>query len=168
MPSFIVKVSANFDCSVERAFKTPLLCDVSKVHTGFGIMPPVTHCSDDANWGQIGSTKKVYVAPSLTQKGGYASMDKILEREENTYWRFEVYDFQSWMLNFYKFSAEWRTTALAENSTRIDYTYTLHANSWWFFPLNYLFAKLFWKSYMVQVVERVRVLTNSGSPYLYL
>lgn len=42
-----VTISAIFECSLERAFKTPMLCDVTKVHTGYGFMPRVTHCIDD-------------------------------------------------------------------------------------------------------------------------
>lgn len=45
-----VKITTIYNCSLERAFKTPMLCDVSKVHTGFGIMPKVTHCTNDENW----------------------------------------------------------------------------------------------------------------------
>ena len=52
------KVSTIYNSSLEQAFKTPLLCDVSKVHTGYGIMPKVTHCTEDENWGKVGSTKK--------------------------------------------------------------------------------------------------------------
>ena len=29
-----VKITTIYECSLERAFKTPMLCDVSKVHTG--------------------------------------------------------------------------------------------------------------------------------------
>ena len=81
-----VSVRTIFPCSLERAFKTPMLCDVSKVHTGYGIMPRVTHCTDDGYWGTPGSSKKVFVAPSPTQKGGFASVDNVLERVENVYW----------------------------------------------------------------------------------
>ena len=88
------KVTIIFNCSLERAFKTPILCDVSKVHTGYGIMPKVTHCTDDNNWGKAGFTKKVFVAKSLIQKGGFASINKIIERKENEYWKLEVIDFQ--------------------------------------------------------------------------
>ena len=63
-----IKVTAIYNCSLERAFKTPILCDVSKVHTGFGIMPKVTHCTEDENWGKPGFDKKVYAAKSFTQK----------------------------------------------------------------------------------------------------
>ena len=69
-----IKVTTIYNCSLERAFKSPILCDVTKVHTGFGIMPKVTHCTDDENWGQVGSSKKVYASKSLTQKGGFASV----------------------------------------------------------------------------------------------
>ena len=95
------KVTTIFNCSLERAFKTPILCDVSKVHTGYGIMPKVTHCTDDNNWGKAGFTKKVFVAKSLTKNGGLASVDNFIERKENEYWKLEVSDFQSAMLGLF-------------------------------------------------------------------
>lgn len=91
---FKVKISTIYECSLERAFKTPMLCDVSKVHTGFGVMPKVTHSTEDENWGQIGSSKKVFAAKSISQKGGFASVDNVLERVENKYWTIEVNNFQ--------------------------------------------------------------------------
>lgn len=164
---FKVKVTTIYECSIERAFKTPMLCDVSKVHTGFGLMPKVTHTTDDKDWGKPGSTKKVYAAKSATQKGGFASVDKVIERIENKYWKIEVSDFQSWMLGFYKFVGEWETTELGPNKVQVDYTYTLHSNAAIFYPLNWLFAELFWKTYMKQVLDNVRKLAYSRAPYLY-
>ena len=164
---FQVKVSTIYECSLERAFKTPMLCNVSKVHTGFGLMPKVTHCTEDGNWGKPKSTKKVFVAQSLTQKGGFASVDKVIERVENKYWVIEVSDFQSWMLGFYKFVGEWRTTELEPNKIQIDYTYTLHTNGALLYPLNWLFAKTFWKTYMEHVLENIRAMAYNNEPYLY-
>lgn len=162
-----VTVSTIYECSLERAFKTPLLCDVSKIHTGYGLMPRVTHCTHDENWGQVGSSKKVFAAKSLTQKGGFVSMDKILERVENKYWKFEVSDFQSWMLGFSKFTGEWQTTELENDKILIDYRYTLQANNLFLYPLNWAFAKIFWKNYMAHVLEIVRQLTLRQEAYLY-
>jgi hypothetical protein len=162
-----VKVSTTYHCSLERAFKTPLLCDVSKVHTGYGLMPKVTHCTEDNDWGQVGSTKKVFAAKSLSQKGGFASVDKILERVENTYWKFQVYDFQSWMLGFYKFVGEWKTTEIESNKILVEYTYKLYSDNVLLYPLNWLFAKTFWKTYMNRVVENVRQLAYNNEPYKY-
>jgi hypothetical protein len=129
-------------------------------------MPKVTHCTDDKQWGKPGSSKKVYVAKSLTQKGGFASVDKVIERKENDYWKIEVSDFQAWMLGFYKFVGEWKTTELAPDSIQIDYTYTMHSKGL-LYPLNWLFTKLFWRRYMKRVLENIRKMAENKEPYLY-
>ncbi|MBK7652280.1 MAG: hypothetical protein IPJ20_18430 [Flammeovirgaceae bacterium] len=136
-----VKVTTIYECSLERAFKTPMLCDISKVHSGFGIMPKVTHTTHDENWGKPGSSKKVYAAKSFSQKGGFASVDNVIERKENQYWKIQVDDFQSWMLGFYKFVAEWETTQLEPNKIKVEYTQSLHSNIPLLHPLTWLFAK---------------------------
>lgn len=162
-----IKVTTIYHCSLERAFKTPMLCDISKVHTGYGIMPKVTHCTDDEHWGKPGYSKKVFVARSLTQKGGWASVDKVIERVENTYWKIEVSDFKSWMMGFSTFVGEWQTTELEPNKVLIEYTYTLHSDSTLLYPLNFLFANTFWRIYMKRVLENIRKLAYANEPYLY-
>lgn len=162
-----VTVKTIFECSLERAFKTPMLCDVSKVHTGFGIMPKVTHCTEDGNWGKVGFSKKVFAAKSLAFKGGEASSDKVIERIENKYWRIEVSNFTAWMLGFSKFVGEWQTTELKPNKILIEYTYTMHSDVAILYPLNWLFTKIFWRIYMKRVLENIRVLAYSKAPYLY-
>ncbi|MFT3885381.1 MAG: hypothetical protein QM724_08115 [Flavobacteriales bacterium] len=162
-----VNVSTIYNCSLERAFKTPLLCDVSKVHTGYGIMPRITHSTNDEDWGQVGASKKVHAARSLTQKGGFVSVDKVIERSENKYWKFEVSEFQSWMLGFSKFTGEWRTTEIKKDSILIEYTYTLHSDIALLYPINWLFAKTFWRSYMERVLKNVRQMAYDHEPYQY-
>jgi hypothetical protein len=162
-----IKVTTIYNCSLERAFKTPILCDVSKVHTGYGIMPKVTHCTDDQNWGKPGYSKKVFVAKSLTHKGGFASVDKVIERVENKYWKIEVGEFQAWMLGFSSFVGEWQTTELESNKILIEYSYTLHSDIALLYPLNWLFANTFWKTYMKRVLENIRQLAYSNEPFLY-
>lgn len=165
--NFRIKISSTFNCSLERAFKTPLLCDISKVHTGFGLMPKVTHCTEDVNWGKTGSFKKVHTAKSFTQKGGFMSIDTIIARDENTSWKFEVDNFQSWMLGFYKFEAEWRTTEITPNNILVEYIYSLHSNQPLCYPLNWIFANTFWKIYMKRVLENVKQMAYSNEPYMY-
>jgi len=162
-----VKVSAIYECSLERAFKTAILCDITKIHTGFIIIPKVTHCSDDENWGKIGYSKKVYVAKSLTQKGGWASDDKVIERIENKYWKIEVSNFQSWLLGFSKFVGEWKTTELETGKVLIEYTYSLYAANAILYPINWVFAKTFWRVYMKRVLENIRKMAYHKEPYLY-
>ncbi|MEZ4772946.1 MAG: hypothetical protein R3D00_07175 [Bacteroidia bacterium] len=164
---FKTSVSTVYHCSLERAFKAPMLCDVTKVHTGMGLMPRITGTSDEHNWGKPGGTKKAYATKSFIQKGGFVSMDKVIERIENKYWKIEVYDFQSWFLGFSKFVGEWSTLEIEKNKIQIDYAYSLHANNVLLYPLNWLFAKLFWTTYMKQVLENVRKLAEGNEPYQY-
>lgn len=167
MPSFKISISTIFHCSLERAFKTPMLCDISKVHTGFGIMPRITHCTEDENWGKPGGSKKVFAAPSMAFKGGESSVDTVLERIENRYWKIQVSDFKAWMLNFTTFTGEWATHELEPNRIQIDYTYTLYADSAWLYPFNWLFARAFWPVYMKRVLENVRQMAYNEEPYQY-
>ncbi len=165
MMAITVMVKATYNCSLERAFKTPLLCDVSKVHTGYGLMPRITHCTDDEHWGKPGASKKVFAAKSLTQKGGWASVDKVIERIENKYWKFEVSDFKSWMLGFTRFVGEWKTNEIEKGKILVEYVYTLHSSITILYPLNWLFAKIFWKMYMKRVLENVRIMAENNEPY---
>jgi len=164
---FKVHTQTVYHCSLERAFKTPMLCDVAKVHTGYGLMPKVTHCTEDENWGKPGHSKKVFVEKSLSQPGGFASMDTVLERVENEYWKIEVSDFQSWMLGFNRFTGLWKTTEINSNEIQIEYTYTLHAGNPLLYPFNWLFAKTFWKRYMYRVLENIRKMAYEEEPYMY-
>lgn len=144
-----------------------MLCDISKVHTGFGLIPAVTHCTDDQAWGQVGSTKKVFAAESFMQKGGFISIDKVIERIENRYWKIEVSNFQSWMLNFSRLTGEWQTTELEKNKILVEYTYTLHADIAILYPLNWLFAKTSWRTYMKRVLENVKQMAYIHESYRY-
>jgi hypothetical protein len=162
-----VTVPTIYNCSLQRAFKTPMLCDIAKVHTGFGVMPRVTHCTEDENWGKPGGSKKIFTAKSLTFGGGEASMDKVIERLENKYWKIEVSDFKAPMLGFSKFVGEWQTTELEPNKILIEYTYTMHSDFALLYPLNWLFTKTFWRIYMKRVLENIRKMAYSNEPYLY-
>lgn len=162
-----VSIKTIYHCSLERAFKTPMLCAITKVHTGYGVMPKVTHCTDDEHWGKPGHGKKVFVTKSLTQKGGWQSVDKVIERIENKYWKIEVGEFKSWMLGFTKFVGEWQTTELEPNKIEIKYTYTMHSNNALLYPFNWLFTKTFWRIYMKRVLENIRNMTENKEPYLY-
>ena len=165
--NFTVSIKTVYNCSLERAFKTPILYDVSKIHTGYGIMPKVTHCTDDEYWGKPGYSKKIFVAPSLTQKGGWAFNDNVIARIENKYLKIVLNDFKFWILGFSTFTGEWETTELDTNKILIVYTYTLQSNSVLLYPAQWLFAHTFWRVYMKRVLKIVRLLAYNNEPYLY-
>jgi hypothetical protein len=162
-----VTVKTIYHCSLERAFKTPMLCDVSKVHTGFGVMPKVTHCTEDEDWGKPGSKKKVWAAKSLMAKAGEISSDSVIERVENKYWKIEVGDFKAAMLGFTKFVGEWSTIELGPHTIQIIYKYTHHSKYLLLYPLNWLFTKIFFRIYMKRVLKNIRNMIETNEPYQF-
>jgi hypothetical protein len=164
---FSVQIQETLPCDIERAFKTPMLCDVTLIHTGYGLMPRLTHVSDDSNWGKPGSSKRVFAAKSWTQKGGFVSMDHVLERKENERWNIKVDQFQAWMLGFYQFNGTWETTAKTEETTEIQYSYVLKAKGSLLIPFQWLFAHIFWKRYMRHVLTNIKQLIANNTPLMY-
>lgn len=164
---FKIKVSTHFKCSLERAFKTPVLCDVTKVHRGFGIIPKVTHTTNDNHWGKEGSSKKIYVAKSIFQKAGFAARDRIVKRIENEYWIIQLDEFQSRMSGFYSFVGKWETTEIEDRIILVEYTYFLYSKSSIFYPMHWIFANTFWKSYMKKVLENIKNMVYNEEPYKY-
>lgn len=94
-------------------------------------------------------------------------MDHVLERIENKRWKIRVDQFQSWMLGFYQFDGTWVTNPLDNDSIEITYTYQLYAKGLLLYPLQWTFAKVFWKTYMKKVYRNVESLILSETPYSY-
>lgn len=162
-----IKTKSIYICSLERAFKTAILCDVTKIHTGFFISPKVTHVTNNENWGQPGASKKIFTKKSLTNKGGFTFYDRVIERDENKYWKIQLDDFQQYMFGFTMFVGEWKTTELEPNKILVEYTYHLHANNYFFYPFNWLFGKIFWRIYMKRLLKTIKQLAYNKEPYLY-
>jgi hypothetical protein len=160
------EITAIFDTTLERAFKTPMLCDVSKVHSGYSVTPKV-YCTEDENWGKVGGSRKVFSEKSLMSRGGESALDKVLERKENEYWKIEISDFKFWMGGFEKFQGEWITSLLPDGKVQIRYRYTMFSNGVLLYPFHWVFTKTVWRGYMKHVLENVRQLAMNNAPYLF-
>jgi hypothetical protein len=161
------EITTEFNTTLKRAFKSPMLCDITKIHSGHGITPRVTHCTEDETWGQVGGSRKVFMAKTLTFKGGESSLDTVLARDENRYWKIEISDFKSWSMGFEKFQGEWFTTPLRNGGVEVRYKYTMFSNSRIFYPLHWLFTKVVWRNYMKHVLANIRQLTIDEAKYLH-
>lgn len=160
-------IKTIFTCSLERAFKSPMLCDVTKVHTGFGPMPKVTHCTEDENWGKVGGSRKVFMEKTLSFKGGESGLDTVLERVENEHWKIEVGDLKYGATGIRKFVGTWDTKEIAPGKIEVVYAYTVHTWGVLLYPFHWLFTKLLWRTYMKQVVANIKKLAYSDAPYLH-
>lgn len=162
-----VSVKSIFNSSLESAFKTPMLSDVCKVHSGHFIMPRVTHCLDDEDWGKPGGSRRVFMAKHFSFKGGEAALDTVIERRENEYWKIRIDDFKMPMMGINCFEGEWITRKISENKTEVIYKYTLYSNYSVLEPLLYWFTKTIWKNYMKHALQNIKVMAESGEPYLF-
>ena len=165
--SFSYKITDVFACSLERAFKAPILGDATKFMKGYLFQPPVTGFEGDKTWGEINGIRYPINNGSFLVKKGRMFKDVILERIENKYWKIEVSNFNYLMLGFSKFVGEWKTTELERDKILIEYTYTLHSEIVLLYPLHWLFAKIFFKKYMKKVLENIREMIRNNEPYLY-
>lgn len=161
------EIRTIFDTTLERAFKTPMLCDVTKIHTGSSLTPRVTHTTEDETWGRKGGSRKIFMAKTWNFKGGEASLDTVLEREENAYWKIEISDFKMPSMGFKKFQGEWFTSQRPDGRIEIRYAYTMYSKSILYYPFHLFFTKVLWKKYMWQVMENIRALTKLEEPYVH-
>ena len=79
---FQASITSTLPCRLERAFKAPLLYDVSRVHTGFLTIPKAPHTTEDETWDQPGGSKRIFAARAVSFPDGEASIDRVLERVE--------------------------------------------------------------------------------------
>jgi hypothetical protein len=159
------EIEAVFDTTLERAFKSPMLCDVRKVHTGHWITPRVLRCTDDSTWGQVGGSRIIHMDGSTFTRPG-TSLDTVLARDENRYWKIEISDFEMFAFGFERFQGEWFTHQQPDGRVHIRYRYTMFSGSPLLYPIHWLFTRLLWRMYMRQVLENIRQLTLQEEPYL--
>jgi len=145
LPQFTTQIITIYNCSLERAFKSPMLCDIKKVHSGYLFMPKVTHCKNDETWGKVGGSRLCFFAPSLFSRVDGTALDTVLERKENEYWKIEIGDLSMPSVGIKKFQGEWTTVANLDGTVTIFYRYTLFTNSTFAYPFHWLFTKIFWR-----------------------
>ncbi len=161
------QVQCIFSCSIERAFKTPMLCDISAVHRGYGFLPRATHCTDDETWGRIGGSRMVHFASTQFNKKGAGALDTIIDRIENKYWKIEVTEFEMFAFGFNKFIGEWETEKMADGQIRVVYTYNLVTQNILAYPFQWLFTKIIWRAYMKHVIRIIKQLAEDGTEYVH-
>lgn len=160
-------VTSNFRCSLERAFKTPILGDATKIHTGYGFMPPVTHFTKDETWGKPGGDRIVYSAKNSFYKEGESALDTVIDRVDNRYWKWVVSDFRQWSMGFTKFQGEWFVEDNKDGTIAIKYVYTLFSKNILAYPFHWFLTKVLWSGYMEHAMQNIKTLAETEAPYIY-
>jgi hypothetical protein len=161
-------VSAIFNCSLERAFKTPILGDATKtIGAGYGFIPRVTHFINDKTWGNVGGSRIPYAEKNLATKGGPIGIDRILVREENKYWKWELTDFRLWAMGFTKFEGELFFEARKNQDISVKWIYTLHSKGILAYPVQWLFARISWNGIMRKAFKKMKYLAETEDSFIY-
>jgi len=161
------QVQSTFQCSVERAFKTPILGDATQFLVGYGPVPAVVKFTDDATWGKRGGTRIPHAAKTLLSPGGPIGIDEVYEREENVYWQWGVAKFLQASMGFTEFRGELFFTQNQDGTVHVRWVYTLFSKNTLAYPFHWLFGKVFWKGQMQRAIRNMKVYAESDAAFLY-
>lgn len=162
-----VEVQETFHCSLERAFKTPILGDATQFLVGYGPVPAVVKFTDDDTWGKPGGRRIPHSARNAASKGGEIGVDEVYIREENRYWKWGVAEFRQWSMGFTEFQGELFFKELAPDRIHVRWVYTLFSRSVLAYPFHWLFGTIFWKGQMKIAVRKMKDYAESKAPLLY-
>lgn len=163
----IVKVEATFNCSLERAFKTPILGDATQFLVGYGLVPAVEKFTEDSSWGKPGGRRIPHSAKNLLSKGGEIGVDEVYARDENKYWNWGIAEFRQWSMGFTEFQGELFFEENNVNSVDVRWVYTLYSKSMLAYPFHWCFGKVFWRGQMKRAIRKMKSYAESGAPFLY-
>ena len=161
-------LTAAFQCTLERAFKTPILGDATQYLVGYGPVPPVLGFKNDATWGKEGGHRIPVMKGNLFARGGPSGFDEIVTRKENEYWQWQVTKFDRLGMFFAtKAEGEWWVEPQAEGQVTVKWTYTLHPRNQLTRPFTWLFLKLVWTPLMKKGMAGMKAFAESSQEFLY-
>ena len=168
MASTKILIREIFNCSIERAYKSPILGDATKYLGGHLFQPPVIGFEDDETWGREGGYRYPITNGNLFLKRGRVFKDEILERVENEYWKWTIYNFEVNSLFFAeKAIAEWRVVRVSENKYEVEYSYDFYSKNIFLQPINWLFMQLQYKGMMKKALKGIKAFAESDQGFIY-
>lgn len=156
------ELSETFNCSLERAFKTPILGDAKKILIGYCGFKLVKGFIKDKTWSNEGGSR----VPILTIFGEMG-IDEIFIRQENQYWKWGVSQFNMWIFFATKSIGEWWCKDNQNGKITVIWKYTWYSKNWFFHPINWLMVKVFWSKVMRNGMKTIKSMAESDVPYCY-
>lgn len=162
------QVTAEFNSSLECAFKTVLLGDAMHYINVCSILPPVVGFTHHLTWGKEGGTRIPLTSGNFFVKKGELCDDIILKRVENTYWKWRIYNFRTKALFFAtKAEGEFFFEENTNGAISIKWMYTFYSKNKFTLPLTFLFTKLVWHRFQKKVIQKMKMMAEAGLPYAY-
>jgi hypothetical protein len=165
---FTIELSDEFSCSIDRAFKAPILGDATKFLNGYLFQPQVIGFEDDETWGELGGVRYPIMNGNLFTTKGRIFTDKIIEKEINKVWKWIIYDFKIPMMFFAeKAIGEWEVKSIAENKTSVRYSYTYYSKNKLYHLFTIIFSIVQWKGMMKKAIKGIKKQAESSEPFIY-
>ncbi len=162
------EIRATFRCSLERAFKAPILGDATQFLNGYRFQPGVIAFEEDATWGQPQGVRYPVTAGSLLVRKGRVCKDEILQRVENEYWQWTIYNFETNTLFFAtRAVGEWYVRQISPGIVDVRYVYTYDSRNWLTHPLNWAFGKVQMQGMMQKAIHGIQQQAESGCDFVY-
>jgi hypothetical protein len=160
-------VTSTFHCSLERAFKTPILGDATKILITFGGYPLVIGFNKDETWGNVGGRRVPIANSFLFIKSQERGLDVIFERDENKYWKWGVSDLGILFFFATHNCGEWWVNDNSDGTIAVQWKYTWFSRNILTHPINWLFVKIFWRNVMKNGMENIQQMAETETPYIY-
>ena len=160
-------VSETFHCTTERAFKTPILGDATRILIGWFGVKLISGFTRDETWGTVGGSRVPIANSFLTVRAGEQGYDQIFVRDENEYWKWGVSKFGSAFFFCTENCGEWWVTGNHNGTVSVKWKYTWFSKNIFMQPLNWLFVKLFWSVVMRNGTTSIKQMAEVEMEYLY-
>lgn len=168
MKQLKIELSTQFSCSLERAFKAPILGDATRFMNGYRLQPPVVAFFDDASWGAVNGHRFPSTDGNLILRAGILFKDQILQRIENEYWEWAIFDFQPAVLFFIdRAVGAWKVQEIQDGKIQVSYSYTFYPTTRLHYWLTVAFGVIQWKGMMKKALRGIQAQAESGEPFRY-
>ena len=150
------------ECNIERAYKTPIYCDLKKIMTGYGPLPPSEGVINDITWANEKGERTVLAFRKEL------CTESIIERVENKYWKYQLTNFkQNTFFFVVKVEGEIWVKEITAEKQELKSTYSFHNKYFLTAPITYLFVKLLWSGLQKKGLKNMKYLAETKVPYVY-
>lgn len=153
-----IEITDTFSCSVESAFKAPILGNATKFLNGYLFQPPVIGFEEDKTWGEVDGIRYPVVNGNIFVPKGRIFTDRILEKVTNKMWKWKIYDFKIPAMFFAdKAIGKWYVKPITRNNISVRYSYTFYSKNIFFHLFTVLFAYIQWKGMMKKAIKGIKL-----------
>jgi hypothetical protein len=160
-------VTGILKCPIDRAFKTPMLGDATKILIGFGGIQLISGFAKDETWGVAGGSRVPIAKRFLILNPGEFGLDQIFVRDENKYWKWGVSQFRPALFFAIENCGEWWVADNNNGTISATWKYTWYSRNILTHPINWLFVKIFWRQIMKNGMDSIKQMAEAETPYVY-